>query len=109
MPDREAIARRLVRAAAAVPSHRCRADTALRLQPSGLLDFEGLAGCRDDLDRFGRRVLVGGSVLSDTASVEELFPTSDTAFRVIDDVLLMEREFRLVEVVNRLAHTERVA
>jgi predicted O-methyltransferase YrrM len=65
-------------------------------------------GCRNDFDRFGRRVRVGGAVLFDDAFTEQTFPTTDTVNRVIEEILA-EPGFRLVKQVDRLAHLERVA
>ena len=64
-------------------------------------------GVRNDFERFGRRVRVGGAVLFDDAHAEGLFGThSDTVGRLVDEVVAAGR-FRLVKTVNRLAHIER--
>jgi predicted O-methyltransferase YrrM len=64
-------------------------------------------GVRNDFERFGRRVRVGGAVLFDDAHFEGLFGThDDTVGRLVDEVVAAGR-FRLVKNVNRLAHIER--
>lgn len=65
-------------------------------------------GVRSDFERFGRRVCVGGAVLLDDAFDEGIFKThSDTVGRLVGEIIAVG-EFRLVEMVNRLAHLERV-
>ena len=87
-------------------SHTIEVDT-------GVLDVvyidgdHSYGGVRNDFERFGRRVRVGGAVLFDDAHFEGLFPThSDTAGRVVEEVVAAGR-FRLVKHVNRLSHIER--
>lgn len=65
-------------------------------------------GVKNDFERFGKRVQIGGAVLFDDAFDEGLFKThSDTVGRVVQEIL-NEREFRLIKAVNRLAHLERL-
>lgn len=64
-------------------------------------------GVRNDFERFGRRVHIGGAVLFDDAVDEGIFKThSDTVGRLLKEIV-NEGEFRLVKTVNRLAHLER--
>ena len=66
------------------------------------------SGVRNDFERFGRRVRVGGAILFDDAFDEDVFKThSDTVGRVVQEIVT-EGEFRLVKVINRMAHLERV-
>ncbi len=66
------------------------------------------AGVKNDFERFGRRVRIGGAVLFDDAYHERLFRSH------VEDVGRLVREvaaagdFRLVKTVDRLAHLERV-
>jgi predicted O-methyltransferase YrrM len=65
-------------------------------------------GVKNDFERFGRRVRIGGAVLFDDAASEGLFTThSDTVGRLIDEIVATGT-FKLVKNVNRLAHIERV-
>lgn len=65
-------------------------------------------GVKNDFDRFGRRVRVGGAVLFDDAFDEGIFKAhSDTVGRLVAEIIT-EGEFRLVKAVNRMAHLERV-
>lgn len=65
-------------------------------------------GAKNDFERFGRRVRVGGAVLLDDTFDEEFFKThSDTVGRLVQEIVA-EGEFQLVKAVNRLAHLERV-
>jgi len=65
-------------------------------------------GVKNDFERFGKRVRVGGAVLFDDAFDEGLFKThSDTVGRLVKGIVA-EGQFRLVKAVNRLAHLERV-
>lgn len=60
-------------------------------------------GVRNDFERFGRRVRVGGAVLFDDA-----FEThSATVGRIVDEIVA-GGDFKLAKAVNRLAHLERV-
>ena len=66
------------------------------------------AGVKNDFERFGKRVRVGGAVLFDDAFDEGIFKThSDTVGKVVEEIVAAG-EFRLAKVVNRLAHLERV-
>lgn len=66
-------------------------------------------GVKNDFDRFGRRVRVGGAVLLDDAFDEWLFRThSDTVGRLVEEVV-QSGEFRLARVIDRLAHLERLS
>jgi hypothetical protein len=65
-------------------------------------------GVRADFERFGRRARIGGAVLLDDAFPEQLFNShSDTVGRVVQEAVA-EGDFRLVKVVDRLAHLERL-
>lgn len=65
-------------------------------------------GVKNDFERFGKRVRIGGAVLFDDALDEGLFKThSDTVGRLVQEIVA-EGQFRLVKAVNRLAHLERV-
>ena len=65
-------------------------------------------GVRNDFERFGRRVKVGGAVLFDDACDEALFKThAESVGRLIKEVVA-NGEFQLAKSVNRLAHLERV-
>ena len=65
-------------------------------------------GAKNDFDRFGRRVRVGGAVLFDDAFDEGLFKThSDTVGRLVEEISA-SGAFTLVKKVNRLAHLQRV-
>lgn len=65
-------------------------------------------GVRNDFERFGKRVRVGGAILFDDAFDEGVFKThSDTVGRLVEGIVA-EGEFKLVKAVNRLAHLERV-
>lgn len=66
------------------------------------------AGVKNDFERFGKRVRIGGGVLFDDAFDEEMFKThSDTVGRLVEGIIF-GGEFKLVKTVNRLAHLERV-
>lgn len=65
-------------------------------------------GVRSDFERFGRRVRIGGAVLLDDAFHEELFRAhADTVGRLVKEVLA-EGRFKLVKVIDRMAHLERI-
>ena len=65
-------------------------------------------GVKNDFERFGKRVRIGGAMLFDDAFDEGIFKThSDTVGRVVQGIVA-EGEFKLVKAVNRLAHLERV-
>jgi len=65
-------------------------------------------GVKSDFERFGKRVRIGGGVLFDDAFDEDLFKThSETVGQLVQEILT-EGEFRLVKVVDRLAHLERL-
>lgn len=67
------------------------------------------AMAKNDFDRFGRRVRVGGAVLFDDAFDDGFFkvPHTDTVGQVVREIEA-EGDYRLVKVVQRLAHLERV-
>jgi predicted O-methyltransferase YrrM len=65
-------------------------------------------GVKNDFERFGKRVRIGGAVLFDDAFDEGLFKThSDTVGLLVEEIV-SEGQFKLVKAVNRLAHLERV-
>ena len=65
-------------------------------------------GVKNDFERFGKRVRIGGAVLFDDAFDEGLFKThSDTVGRLVGEIVA-EGQFRLVKAINRLAHLEKV-
>ncbi len=65
-------------------------------------------GVRNDFQRFGRRVRIGGAVLFDDACDEKHFQThSDSVGRLVDEAVATG-EFKLVKTVDRLAHLERI-
>jgi predicted O-methyltransferase YrrM len=65
-------------------------------------------GVRNDFERFGRRVRVGGAVLFDDAFDEGIFAThSDTVGRLVQEIIA-QGDFELVKSVNRLAHLGRI-
>ena len=65
-------------------------------------------GVKNDFERFGRRVRVGGALLFDDVFKDEIFEThSNTVGRLVREVI-STGEFRLAKAVNRLAHLERV-
>lgn len=65
-------------------------------------------GVKNDFDRFGRRVRLGGAVLLDDVFDEGIFKThSDTVGCLVREIIA-DGEFRLVRGVNRLAHLERM-
>lgn len=66
------------------------------------------AGARNDFERFARRLRVGGALLFDDAFDDGFFrvPHTDPVGQVVAEI---QREgFRLVKVVNKLSHLERV-
>lgn len=65
-------------------------------------------GVRNDFERFGRRVRIGGAVLLDDACDEAMFRTHSESVGTLLQEVLVEQSFRLVKSVNRLAHLERV-
>ncbi len=66
-------------------------------------------GVRNDFERFGRRVRVGGAVLFDDVFDEGIFKTHvDTVGRLVQEIVA-EGKFKLVKGVNRLAHLERIS
>jgi len=75
----------------------------------GLIDGDhSYSSVKNDFERFGRRARVGGAVLFDDAFDEGIFRThSDTVGRIVQEIVA-EGEFKLVNVVNRMAHLERV-
>jgi predicted O-methyltransferase YrrM len=65
-------------------------------------------GVRNDFERFGKRVRVGGAVLFDDAFDEGIFKThSDMVGHLVREIVA-EGEFRVAKAVNRMAHLERV-
>ena len=65
-------------------------------------------GVKNDFERFGKRVRMGGAVLFDDAFDEGIFKThSDTVGKLVNEIIA-GGEFWLVKAVNRLAHLERV-
>jgi hypothetical protein len=65
-------------------------------------------GVRNDFERFGRRVRVGGAVLFDDACSEGSFEThSATVGRLVDEIVA-GGDFKMAKAVNRLAHLERI-
>ncbi|MGK7873260.1 MAG: class I SAM-dependent methyltransferase [Xenococcaceae cyanobacterium] len=65
-------------------------------------------GVKNDFERFGKRVRVGGAVLFDDVFDEGIFKThSDTVGRLVNEIVA-DGEFKLVKNVNRLGHLERV-
>ena len=65
-------------------------------------------GVKNDFERFGKRVRVGGAVLFDDAFAEGIFKThTDTVGRVVNEATASGK-FKLVKTVNRMAHLERV-
>jgi predicted O-methyltransferase YrrM len=65
-------------------------------------------GVKNDFERFGRRLRVGGALLFDDTFDEELFKThTESVGRLVREIL-DEGYFKLVKGVNRLAHLERV-
>ncbi len=66
-------------------------------------------GVRNDFERFGKRVRVGGAVLFDDAFDEGIFKThSDTVGYLVQEIVA-GGEFRIAKAVNRMAHLERVS
>ena len=65
-------------------------------------------GVKNDFERFGRRVKVGGAVLFDDACDEAVFHTHSESVGKLLDEIVAQQSFRLVKSVNRLAHIERV-
>jgi len=67
--------------------------------------FEGV---KNDFERFGKRVRVGGAVLFDDAFDESIFKThSDTVGRLVREIVA-GGEFKIIRAVNRMAHLERI-
>lgn len=67
-------------------------------------------GVKNDFDRFGTRVRVGGAVLFDDAYREPFMHQShsDSVGRLVSEIV-EAGEFRLVRAVDRMAHLERIA
>ena len=65
-------------------------------------------GVASDVERFGTRVRLGGAVLFDDAFDEALCKTHSATVGKVVRAIVDQGEFRLVKVVNRLAHLERV-
>ena len=65
-------------------------------------------GVRNDFERFGRRVRVGGAVLLDDAFDDGFFRTHDEAVARFVQETVAGNEFELVKVINRMAHLERI-
>jgi predicted O-methyltransferase YrrM len=67
------------------------------------------AGARSDFERFGRRVRVGGAVLFDDAFDDGVFHVihTDGVGPVVREIAA-GGDYRLVKVVKRLAHLERL-
>lgn len=64
---------------------------------------------RNDFERFGRRVRVGGAVLFDDVADDPILPAlKGEVDRAVDEVVA-GGDFVLRQVVNRLAHVERVS
>lgn len=65
-------------------------------------------GVKNDFERFGKRVRMGGAVLFDDAFSEGIFKThTETVGRVVNEAT-GSGEFKLVKTVNRMAHLERI-
>lgn len=65
-------------------------------------------GVKNDFERFGKRVRLGGAVLLDDTFDEELFKThTESVGRLVKEIL-DEGKFKLVKGVNRLSHLERI-
>lgn len=65
-------------------------------------------GVRNDFERFGKRVRVGGRVLFDDVFSEALFTShTDTVGRLVEEILA-SGDFRLAARVDRLADLERI-
>jgi predicted O-methyltransferase YrrM len=65
-------------------------------------------GAKNDFDRFGTRVSVGGHILFDDAFPEALFTThADTVGRLVEEIT-GTGDYRLAAKVDRLADLERV-
>lgn len=65
-------------------------------------------GVKNDFERFGTRVRQGGSLLFDDAFDETLSQThSETVGRLVGEILT-RGDFKLIKIVNRMAHLERV-
>ncbi len=64
-------------------------------------------GAKNDFERFGRRVRVGGAVLIDDVYDDMFVPTHIEAVTRMVREVLDEGSFRLVKRVNRMAHLER--
>lgn len=65
-------------------------------------------GVKNDFERFGRRVKVGGAVLFDDACDEAVFHTHSESVGKLLNEIVAQQSFRLVKSVNRLAHIERI-
>lgn len=66
-------------------------------------------GVKNDFERFGRRVRVGGALLFDDTFDEEFFKThTESVGRLVREILA-EGQFKLIKGVNRLSHLERIA
>ena len=64
-------------------------------------------GALNDFERFGRRVRIGGVVIFDDYANETYFSTPDTVGLAVDEAI-KDGDYRLVKVVDRLAHLQRV-
>lgn len=65
-------------------------------------------GVRNDFERFGKRVRIGGAVLFDDAFDEGIFKThSDTVGQLVRDIA-GGGDFKIAKAVNRMAHLERI-
>jgi hypothetical protein len=65
-------------------------------------------GVRADVNRFGARLRVGGSLLLDDVSTTSSSPTTPESVGLLVGELEAAGDFRLVKSVDRLAHLERV-
>lgn len=65
-------------------------------------------GVKNDFERFGMRVRIGGAVLLDDACDEVMFKTHSESVGKLLQEIVAQQSFRLVKSVNRVAHLERV-
>lgn len=65
-------------------------------------------GVKNDFERFGRRVRIGGAVLFDDAFDDQIFKVHSEGVKRLVNEVIAAKEFKLAKVVNRLAHLERV-